>query len=196
MKLRVHYWATEGFDVQLNGKSVASEYRPGSYVSIPARNWTTDDVVEITMPFTKYIDYGPDKLETTIMGANGEMVQPDPMWVGTLMYGPFAMTATDVNNWEEATLNVDSYLATITLHEPNGATTGTPGNLYTLTQGGKVFQPDYYRHDNTTHHFRINQVADPGAELKMVSAAKLAQMLFFEAANYTKSLDAKMSSAI
>ena len=196
MKLRVPYWATEGFDVQLNGKSVASEYRPGSYVSIPARNWTTDDVVEITMPFTKYIDYGPDKLETTIMGANGEMVQPDPMWVGTLMYGPFAMTATDVNNWEDATLNVDSYLATITLHEPNGATTGTTGNLYTLTQGGKIFQPDYYRHDNTTHYFRINQVADPSAELKMALASKLDETPVFEAVNYTKSSYAKLNSAI
>lgn len=43
------------------------------------------------------------------------------------MYGPFAMTATDITNWTEATLNIDSRLASITVVEPNGPQTGTTG---------------------------------------------------------------------
>ena len=58
------------------------------------------------MPFTKHIDYGPDKLPAKIASKDGH--QLETAWVGTLMYGPFAMTATDITNWTEATLNIDS----------------------------------------------------------------------------------------
>ena len=59
MKLRVPYWATEGFDIKLNGKSIAKHYQPSSYVEIPARRWTEKDVVEVVMPFTRHIDFAP-----------------------------------------------------------------------------------------------------------------------------------------
>ena len=95
------------------------------------------------------------------------------------MYGPFAMTATDITNWTEATLNIDSRLASITVVEPNGLQTGTTGNLYTLMQGGRTFQPDYYRHDHTTHYFRINHIKDPTVELKMALSAKLRKTTAF-----------------
>ena len=65
MKLRVPYWATEGFDVRLNGKSLAATYQPCSYVEIPARQWSAQDVVEVIMPFTRHLDFGPDKMEST-----------------------------------------------------------------------------------------------------------------------------------
>lgn len=38
-------------------------------------------------------------------------------------------------------------------------------------QGGRTFQPDYYRHDHTTHYFRINHIKDPTVELKMALSA-------------------------
>ena len=155
LKLRVPYWATEGYDVKLNDVSIASAYQPGSYVTIPARNWTITDVVEITMPFSKYIDYGPDKMEVAATAPNETSTPFIPLWAGTLMYGPLAMTAADISNWNEATLNIDSYLDGIILNGPN-ADTGADGNLYTLTHNGKIFQPDYYRNANTTHYFRIN----------------------------------------
>ena len=93
MKLRVPYWATEGFDVKLNGKSIATHYQPCSYVEIPARRWTTKDVVEVSMPFTKHLDFGPDKQEG--------------MWVGAFMHGPLVMAATNIKTWDEATVDID-----------------------------------------------------------------------------------------
>ena len=97
MKLRVPYWATEGFDVKLNGKSVAKTYKPSSYVEIPARRWTKRDVVEVVMPFTKHLDFGPDKYEG--------------MWVGTFMRGPLVMAATGIKTWDEATIDADHDLS-------------------------------------------------------------------------------------
>jgi hypothetical protein len=94
MKLRVPYWATEGFDIKLNGKSIANSYQPSSYVEIPARRWSTKDVVEVTMPFTKHIDFGPDKV--------------DGYWLGALMQGPLVMAATNVKSWDEATVDLPS----------------------------------------------------------------------------------------
>ena len=40
------------------------------------------------------------------------------------------------------------------------------GNLYTLTLGDNTFQPDYFRHDNTTHYFRINLPGGQDSGLK------------------------------
>ena len=98
LKLRVPYWATEGFDIKLNGKSIAKHYQPCSYVEIPARKWTAKDVVEVTMPFTRHIDFGPDKM--------------DSHWVGAFMNGPLVMAATDIRTWEEATTEPDKDIST------------------------------------------------------------------------------------
>ena len=74
MKLRVPYWATEGFDVRLNGKSIATHYQPSSYVEIPARKWTKKDVVEVVMPFTKHLDFQLEQVQD---------FTPTPMTVST-----------------------------------------------------------------------------------------------------------------
>ncbi len=186
LKLRVPYWATSGFDVKLNGKSIASSYQPSSYVTIPARDWTPSDVVEVIMPFGKHIDFGPDKLETAATAKNVTNTSFTPMWVGTLMYGPLAMTAGGVNNWDEAILDVSSSLDNIITNQPRGNSTGVEGNLYTLTLGDKQFQPDYYRHRNTTHYFRINLIGDPNQEIKQELWDKLQETATFNASNYTK----------
>jgi len=159
MKLRVPYWATEGFDVRLNGTSVANSYHPGSYVSIPARNWTRHDVVEVIMPFSKHIDYGPDKPEYCGSETSEDKATSSNLWMGTLMYGPLAMTATGVEKREEAALTIDSYLNNIIANGSDGSK-GTNGNLYTLSVGDKTFEPDYYRDKNSTHYFRIHMVSD------------------------------------
>jgi len=155
LKLRIPYWATEGFDVKLNGVSIADTYQPGTYLTIPARNWTTADVVEVAMPFGKHIDYGPDKMEVAATAPNETSTPFIPLWAGALMYGPLVMTATDVTDWNEATIQIDSRLDDIKLNGPN-AGQGADGNLYTLTYNDKTFQPDYYRNTHSTHYFRIS----------------------------------------
>lgn len=155
MKLRVPYWATEGFDVKLNGKSIAKTYQPCSYVEIPERTWNEDDVVEVIMPFVKHIHYGPDKMTVAATGMNETNTVFTPMWVGTLMYGPLAMSTDAVRSWDDALLNLDSSLECIQVNAPT-AEIGTDGNIYTLTAGGMTFYPDYYLCEHSTRYLRIN----------------------------------------
>lgn len=171
MKLRVPYWAIEDFEVKLNGKPLAIQYKPCSYVEIPQRKWKKGDVVEIIMPFTKHINYGPDKMEIAATGLNETATPFAPMWVGTLMYGPLAMGTTGIEHWKQATLKVDSYLDDIHM---NGATDedGTNGNIYTLTVGDKLFKPDYVLNEHSTHYLRIHQLTDPATEKAMAESFK------------------------
>ncbi len=162
MKLRVPYWATEGFDVKLNGKSIAKSYQPSSYVEIPARKWSAKDVVEVTMPFTKHLDFGPDKMEHAPAYEKGGKTEYAPMWAGAFMYGPLVMATTGIKNWDEASIDVASDLSQITL---NGAKEGkgADANLYTMTFNGRTFIPDYQADRHVTHYFRMNIQGDPNA---------------------------------
>ena len=163
MKLRVPYWATEGFDVRLNGKSLAATYQPCSYVEIPARQWSAQDVVEVIMPFTRHLDFGPDKMETSPAYEKDGKTEYTPMWAGALMYGPLVMAAEGIHSWDEATLDMAGDLSDITL---NGAKTGTgaDANLYTLTFKDKTFIPDYAADKHVTHYFRMNIPVDPSVK--------------------------------
>jgi DUF1680 family protein len=163
MKLRVPYWATEGFDIKLNGKSIAKSYQPSSYVEIPARKWKEKDVVEIIMPFTKHLDFGPDKMEHSPAYEQDGKTEYTPMWAGAFMYGPLVMATTGIRNWDEATVDVASDLSDITL---NGAKegTGADAHLYTLTFQGRTFVPDYQADRHVTHYFRMNMQGDPNAQ--------------------------------
>ena len=163
MKLRVPYWATEGFDVRLNGKSLAATYQPCSYVEIPARQWSAQDVVEVIMPFTRHLDFGPDKMETSPAYEKDGKTEYTPMWAGALMYGPLVMAAEGIHSWDEATVDMAGDLSDITL---NGAKTGTgaDANLYTLTFKDKTFIPDYAADKHVTHYFRMNIPVDPSVK--------------------------------
>ena len=169
MKLRVPYWATEGFDVKLNGKSIAKYYQPSSYVEIPARKWSAKDVVEVTMPFTKHLDFGPDKMDAAPAYEPGGKTEYTPMWTGTLMYGPLVMATTDIKNWDEATVDMASDLSDVTL---NGAKPGigADAQLYTLTFQGRTFVPDYYADRGVTHYLRIDQGTPPTSHLSTLSS--------------------------
>ena len=156
VKLRVPYWATEGFDVKLNGKSIAKTYQPSSYVEIPARRWKEKDVIEVTMPFTKHLDFGPDKMETAAANVKGGKTEYEPMWVGAFMNGPLVMATTGIKSWDEATVDVAPDLSDI-------SASGT-----TLTFGGHTFFPDYAGDEHLTHYFRINIPANPSAALSVV----------------------------
>ncbi len=154
LKLRVPYWATQGFSIKVNGKEVAKSYQPSTYVELEQKHWKVGDVVEIDMPFSKHIEYGADKLSSDV--ASMDCTPPKTSWVATLMYGPLVMAGTGAQTWNQATLNIDSRLSKITVGESNGVTTGAGANLLTLKLDGKEFQPDYYRNANSTHYYRIN----------------------------------------
>ena len=153
MKLRVPYWATEGFDVKLNGKSIAKKYQPSSYVEIPARQWSSSDVVEVIMPFTKHINWGPDKMELAATNENPQQTF-EPRWIGTIMYGPLVMTTEDVTSWNDADFELSSDLSEIQLLGHTNDT-GKHGNLYTLSLNGKKFVPDYYETGKSAHYLRL-----------------------------------------
>lgn len=131
MKLRVPYWATEGFDISLNGRSVSGKFKPSSYVEIPQREWTSSDSVVITMPFIDHKDYTPDKMDIT------RKKEYTPMWTAAFMHGPLVMAAKDVPTWEAATLESDA------------------------DAGKLTFIPDYDADTHITHYFRLDgQIKD------------------------------------
>lgn len=166
LKLRVPYWATQGFSIKVNGKEVAKSYQPSTYVELEQKHWKVGDVVEIDMPFSKHIEYGADKLSSDVASLDGTPLKTS--WVGTLMYGPLVMAGTGAQTWNQATLNIDSRLSNITVGESNGVTTGAGANLLTLKLDGKEFQPDYYRNANCTHYYRINLTDAKSKKIKKV----------------------------
>ena len=168
MKLRKPYWATDRFEVRLNGKTISHSNRTSEYVEIAERKWKKGDMVEITMPFTKHIHYGPDKFEVAWLQGREDLksIQPQNLttskpynlktssWLGALMYGPLVMATKGIDKWDEAVAVVDSQLDSITANPPTSAS-GTHGNLYTLTLNGRTFVPDYAADRNSTHYLRI-----------------------------------------
>ena len=154
MKLRIPYWATEGVKITLNGKDIATQYTPCNYVTIATRRWRKNDVVEINLPFTKHINYGPDRMTTASTAPGETSISFPPMWLGTLMYGPLAMGTTGISNWNEATITLNNNFENVTVNRPT-TESGTHGNLYTLTIGNNTFLPDYALDQNQTHYLRI-----------------------------------------
>ena len=154
MKLRVPYWATEGFRVKVNGRALKADYRPSSYVEIPERDWKAGDRVEVSMPFGKHLNFGPDKMDLAATGVNETRTPFDPMWEGTLMYGPLVMATPDISVWEQAEFDLDPDLSDIVL---NGA---DENGVYTLTLAEKTFWPDYYLTDHCTHYLRLNVLTE------------------------------------
>ena len=155
LKLRVPYWATEGFGVKVNGKVLRSKFAPSSYVEVPEREWKAGDRVEVSMPFGKHLFFGPDKMDLAATGVNESATPFAPMWEGTVMYGPLVMATPDISVWEQAEFDLDPDLGDIVLGGVTGED-GTGGPLYTLTLGDKTFYPDYWMTDHGTHYLRLN----------------------------------------
>ena len=130
VKLRIPSWATEGFDIKLNGESLATEYAPGTYFEIPRRRWTRRDLLEVTMPFVRHIEYGPDPV--MLDSAN------DKERLGVLMEGPLVMAAKGISSWDDAVL-----------------TLGEDGLPVGLDESALI--PDYMADSLITHYFRIHK---------------------------------------
>ena len=144
LKLRTPYWATEGFDIKVNGESVATRYQPSSYVTLPARRWTSADRIEVIMPFTTHIDFGPDKMEVAATGKNEPRTSFQPEWCGAIMRGPLVMCAEGIRTWEEATIDMSR-----------------PTPVPSRKGGGRKWVFDYAADRHVTHYFRIHLPGEP-----------------------------------
>ena len=147
LKLRIPYWATQGVSIKLNGvEQPTDDVRPSSYYTIPTRKWRKGDVVEIAMPYSVHLDFGPDKMQTAATGRNETATRFEPMWAGTLMYGPLVMATTGITTWDEATLRLSPTLTEV----QHGS------NPYSLDVAGHHFIPDYDANEHCTHYFRLH----------------------------------------
>ena len=168
LKLRVPYWATEGFDIKVNGESISQRYQPCSYVTLPLRRWKKDDKVEIIMPYTRHLDFGPDKMEVAATGKNEPKTRFKPEWCGALMNGPLVMAAQGIKTWDEATLDF---------------TDSPPA----LPGGESAFIPDYAADRHVTHYFRILLPGEPIAVVPEASASGIDDTRLKEAMQLARS---------
>ena len=191
LKLRVPYWATEGFDIKVNGESVANRYQPCSYVTLPLRRWTKEDKVEVIMPFTRHIDFGPDKMEVAATGKNEPKTRFQPEWCGALMQGPLVMAAQGIKTWEEATLDFTDSPPALPVLEGSSVSSSraregavtfkdetitdsqkhSAPSLTGRAGGESAFVPDYAADRHVTHYFRILLPGEPIAVVPEASAS-------------------------
>ncbi|MBQ8968644.1 MAG: glycoside hydrolase family 127 protein [Bacteroidaceae bacterium] len=193
LKLRVPYWATDGFEVRLNGrllpqghKSCGTDKTNGPstsyYYEIPRRHWQVGDSVEVVMPFTRHINFGPDKMDLAATGkhsatsgdARVEQRNEDetqthfaPQWVGALMLGPLVMATPDVKSWQEAEFQLSPDLREV-----------NRGKANSLQLRNLSFQPDYCQTNRCTHYLRL-QVGKPPRTTsgRQTEKAELAQLM-------------------
>ena len=119
MKLRVPYWATNGFTVKVNGEVKVTDPEISTYAEL--KDVKAGDVIEVNMPYTLHIDKTPDKIGKSE--------------VGSVMYGPFVMAAQiDSTDWK--TLVLSSNLSD-SIKVSKDEKTGFP----TLTANGYSFAP-------------------------------------------------------
>ncbi len=55
LHIRQPWWATKGFEIQVNGQKQAITSAPGSY-AVVTRNWKSGDTVQISMPFSLHTE--------------------------------------------------------------------------------------------------------------------------------------------
>ncbi|MCR5820183.1 MAG: glycoside hydrolase family 127 protein [Bacteroidaceae bacterium] len=152
MKLRVPYWATKGFAVKLNGETVARDCRPGSYLTISERQWKEGDCVEVEMPFSLHLDFGPDKMEIAATGKNETHTPFEPLWLGAFMRGPLVLAATGIKNWQDAIVDV------------TGSASAADNGFAALASNPDVqILPDYDGNRGITHFFRLQMPGTPVA---------------------------------
>ena len=178
VKLRTPYWATEGFDVRVNGQSVSARYQPGSYVTLPPCRWKATDRIDVVMPFTPHIDFGPDKMEVAATGKNEPRTRFEPAWCGAVMNGPLVLAAQGVKTWDEATVRMTRsarrdapYLENDEVQMTNEGARMTNGGLQTADGKSRALVPDYDADRHCTHYFRFLMPGEPAPAVAEASAA-------------------------
>jgi len=136
--IRYPYWAQNGIEIIVNGKSGMYSQKPGSYIAL-TRMWKTGDKVEIRMPFSLRLESMPDDSSRVAvmygplvlageLGAVEDTASLSPLFVPVLM-------TSDRNpaNWLSAVKNQPN---TFTL------TVGRPRNV-TLKPFYKIYNERY-----------------------------------------------------
>src|SRR5262249_39737422 len=84
LKVRHPFWATQGFEVRINGKKQSTTGQPGSFVAL-RRTWRNGDRVELLMPFSLWIEAfkdNPDRFAflygPLVLGAEVDTRKPFP----------------------------------------------------------------------------------------------------------------------
>ncbi|OUO79128.1 hypothetical protein B5F53_08620 [Blautia sp. An249] len=153
MKLRVPYWATEGFTVKVNGDTICTNPKVSSYVEIN-RTWADGDVVEIDMPYTLHLDETPDKV--------------DGDTVASLMYGPIVMVAKDTRssytpmNWYKISLSEELEESVQIVQAADGS-----GKVPHLVTNNLDFYPMYDAYNYRYHAYvKVEEkaYAEPGMD--------------------------------
>lgn len=107
LQVRYPYWATQGFEISVNGEAQKVDSTPGSFVALK-REWKNGDVVEIKMPFKLRLESMPDD-SNRVAVMYGPLVlagdlgpENDPK-AGELMYVPVLMAdSRNPADWMEA----------------------------------------------------------------------------------------------
>ncbi len=118
INVRVPAWATEGFEIKINGKAQKVAATAGKYLSL-TRNWKDGDMIDIKMPFRFHLDPVPDQQN-----------------IASLFYGPILLAAQEPEarkDWRKITLDAKDISKSIK---------GDPRQL-TFTIQDVVFKPFY-----------------------------------------------------
>lgn len=138
IKLRVPYWATDGFEVQVNGETICTNPEVSTYVEI-TRTWESGDVITINMPYTLHLDKTPDEV--------------DGSTVASLMYGPLVMVAKDERDTYEP-MNWYTLVLSDDLEESVTVITGTDEeDVPHLSTNGLDFYPMYDAYNYRYHAY-------------------------------------------
>lgn len=143
MKLRVPYWATNGFDVKKNGVKVNVDAQISAYATL--EDIQAGDVIEIEMPWTLHLDKTPDKIGTST--------------VASVMYGPFVMAAKNSSkDWITLKLSAN-------LSDSIKTGTNTANGFPTLSANGYEFAPMFApEYATSAYHayFKVYTISDDG----------------------------------
>ena len=144
MLLRVPYWATEGFEVKVNGEVKAEKPAVSTYFRL--KDIKAGDVIDIHMPWTIHLDKTPDQIGTST--------------VASLMYGPFVMAAKESStNWKTLVLSAnlpDSVKASV------NPTTKLPNLTANKYQFAPMFSPEFAT-EAYDAYFKVITAADDGS---------------------------------
>ena len=203
MKLRIPYWANSlNNKIVLNGQKLAgaaygqpvkkasysasvltNDAKPCTYFEIPEREWADDDVLEVSLPYTSHISFGPDKMEVAAVEGNSSKSFA-PAWLGAMMYGPLVMATDGVKEWGDEVLDVHADYSNAYIWEyTDQKTDGTGGQLYTMSLEEVPnwninwdvpapqrinLTPDYFQTERSTHYLRLNILgSEPANEKEM-----------------------------
>ena len=104
LHIRYPYWAENGIEIKVNGKSERIGQKPGSFIRIE-RTWKSGDVVDVRIPFSLRLESMPDDSNRIAVMYGplvmaGELGPMDDKTSGDAMYVPVLLTEDRVpQNW-------------------------------------------------------------------------------------------------